>query len=156
MFNSSLVPLFSLFFPLYPKTWDKIIKHHLPLHLQRRLKYRKGFTVRRGQRLQATKLSSWSVSSVSVRSESLRPHGLQHARLFCPSPTPRACSNNVHQVGYAIQPSHHLSSPSPSAFNLALHQGLFQWISSSYHLAKVLEFQLKHQSFQWIFKVDFL
>ena len=94
MFNSSLVPLFSLFFPLYPKTWDKIIKHHLPLHLQRRLKYRKGFTVRRGQRLQATKLSSWSVSSVSVRSESLRPHGLQHVGLPCPSPTPGACSNS--------------------------------------------------------------
>ena len=55
---------------------------------------------------------------------------------------------HVHQVGDAIQPSHPLSSPSPSAFNLAQHQGLFQGVSSLYHVAKVLELQLQHQSFQ--------
>ena len=63
---------------------------------------------------------------------------------------------HVHQVCDTIQPSHPLSSPSPSAFNLSQHQGLFQWVSSSHQVAKVLEFQLQHQSLQWIFKVDFL
>ena len=48
----------------------------------------------------------------------------------------------VHWVGDAIQPSHPLSSPSPPAFNLSQHQGLFKWVSSSYQVAKVLEFQL--------------
>ena len=56
----------------------------------------------------------------------------------------------------AIQPSHPLSSPSPPAFNLPQHQGLFQWVGSSHQVAKVLEFQLQHQSFQWIFWTDFL
>ena len=54
---------------------------------------------------------------------------------------------HVHQVGDAIQPSHPLSSPSP-AFNLAQHEGLFQCVSSSHQVAKVLEFQLQYQSFQ--------
>ena len=65
--------------------------------------------------------------------------------------------SHVHRVGDAIQPSHPLSSPSPSAFNLSQHQGLFQWVSSSHQVAKVLEFQLQHQwIFQWIFRIDFL
>ena len=54
---------------------------------------------------------------------------------------------HVHCVGDATQPSHPLSSPSPLAFNLSQHQGLFQWVSSSQQVAKVLEFQLQHQSF---------
>ena len=62
----------------------------------------------------------------------------------------------LHWVGDAIQPSHPLSSPSPPSFNLSKHQGLFIWVSSSYQVAKVLEFQLQHQSFQWIFRTDFL
>ena len=53
---------------------------------------------------------------------------------------------HVHWVSDAIQPSHPLSSPSPSAFNLSQHQGLCQWVSSSHQVAKVLEFQLQHQS----------
>ena len=57
--------------------------------------------------------------SHSVISDYLRPHGLQHARLPCPSPTPRACSNSRHRVGNAIQPFHPLSSLSPPAFNLS-------------------------------------
>jgi len=60
------------------------------------------------------------------------------------------------QVGDAIQPSHPPSSPSPPAFNLSQHQGLFKWVHSSHHAAKVLEFQLQYQSFQWIFRTDFL
>ena len=54
------------------------------------------------------------------------------------------------RVSDAIQPSHPLSSPSSPAFSLYQHQGLFRWISS-HHMAKGLEFQLQHQSFQWIF-----
>ena len=61
----------------------------------------------------------------------------------------------VHRVSDAIQPSHPLSSPSPPAFNLSQHQDLIQWVSSSHQLAKVLEFQLQHLSFQWIFRTDF-
>ena len=63
---------------------------------------------------------------------------------------------HVHWVGDVIQPPHPLSSPSPLAFNLSQHQDLFQWDSSSHQVAKVLEFQLQHQSFQWIFRIDFL
>ena len=63
---------------------------------------------------------------------------------------------HVHQVSDAIQPSHPLLSPSLPAFNFSQHQGLFKWVSSSHQVAKVLEFQLQHQSFQWIFRTDFL
>ena len=63
---------------------------------------------------------------------------------------------HVHWVRDAIQPSHPLSSPSPPALNLSQHQGLFQWVSSLYPVAKVLEFQLQHQSFQWTPKTDLL
>ena len=55
---------------------------------------------------------------------------------------------HVHQVSDAIQPSHPLLSPSSPAFSLSQHQGLFQGVSSSHQVAKVLEFQLQHQSFQ--------
>ena len=61
-----------------------------------------------------------------------------------------------HWVGDAIKPSYPLSPPSPPAFSLSQHQGLFKWVSSSHQVAKVLEFQLCHQSFQWIFRTDFL
>ena len=63
---------------------------------------------------------------------------------------------HVHWLSDAIQPSHALSSPSPPAFNLSQHQGLFQWVSSSHHVAKVLQFQLQHQSLQWIPRTDIL
>ena len=63
---------------------------------------------------------------------------------------------HVHWVGDAIQPSHPLLPPSLPPFNLSQHQGLFQWVSSLHHMAKVLEFQLQYQSFQWIFWIDFL
>ena len=62
----------------------------------------------------------------------------------------------VHWVGDAIQPSHPLSSPSPPTFNLSQNQGLFKWVSSLHQVAKVLEFQLQHQSFQWTFRTDLL
>ena len=62
---------------------------------------------------------------------------------------------HVLRVSDAIQPSHPLLSPSLPGFNLAQHQGLFQWVTSSHQVAKVLELQLQHQSFQWIFRTDF-
>ena len=55
-----------------------------------------------------------------------------------------------------IQPSHPLWSRSPPTFNLSQQQSLFKWVSSSHQVAKVLEFQLQHQSFQWIFRTAFL
>ena len=63
---------------------------------------------------------------------------------------------HVHQVGDVIQPSHPLSSPSPPALNLSQHQGLSKWVSSSHQVAKVLEFQLQYQSFQWTPRTDLL
>ena len=83
--------------------------------------------------------------SHSVMSDSLWPHESQHARPPCPSPNPRVHSDS-RRVSDAIQPSHPLSSPSSLAFNLSQHQGLFQWVSSSHQVAKVLELQLQHQS----------
>ena len=63
---------------------------------------------------------------------------------------------HVHRVGDGIPSSHPLSSPYPLTLNFSQHQGLFQWVRSSHQVAKVLEFQLQHQSFQWIFRTDFL
>ena len=63
---------------------------------------------------------------------------------------------HVHWVGDAIQLSHPLSSPSPPALNPSRHQGLFQWVNSSHEVAKVLEFQFQHQSFQWTPRTDLL
>ena len=61
---------------------------------------------------------------------------------------PEFTQTHVHQVGYAIQPSHLLLSPSPPAFNLSQHQGLFKLVNPLHQVAKVLEFQLQHWSFQ--------
>ena len=69
---------------------------------------------------------------------------------------PESTQTNVHWVGDAIQPSHPLSSPSPPALNLSQHQVRFKWISSSHQVAKVLGFQLQHQSLQWIPGTDLL
>ena len=65
---------------------------------------------------------------------------------------PEFTQTRIHWVGNAIQPSHPLLSPSPPAFNLFQHQSLFKWVFSSHQVAKVLEFQLQHQSFQRIFR----
>ena len=63
---------------------------------------------------------------------------------------------HVHWVCDAMQPSHPLSFPSPPALNISQDQGLFQWVCSLIQVAKVLDFHLQHQSFQWIFRIDFL
>ena len=68
---------------------------------------------------------------------------------------PEFVQTHVPWVGDDIQPSHPLPPPSPFAFNLSQDQGLFQWVRSLSQVAKVLELQLQHQSFLWIFRVDF-
>ena len=94
--------------------------------------------------------------SGSVTSDSLQPHALQYARLPCLSPSPRVCSNSCPLSCDIIQPSHPLLPPSPPALSLSQQRGLFQWVGSSHQVAKVLEFQLQHQSFQWRFRTGFL
>ena len=69
---------------------------------------------------------------------------------------PELAQTQVHWVGDAIRPSPPLSSPSPPTFTLSQHQGLLQRVSSLHQVIKELEFQVQHQSFQWIFKTDFL
>ena len=80
-----------------------------------------------------------------------------HAGLPVPHHLPKFAQVHVHCISDAIQPSHSLMPSSPSALSLSQNQGLFQWVSFSCQVAKVLEFQLQlHQSFQWIFRFDFL
>ena len=69
---------------------------------------------------------------------------------------PEFTQTYFHWVGDAIQPSHPQLAPSPPAPNLSQHQGLLKWVSSSHQVAKVLEFQLQHQSFQWTPRTDLL
>ena len=69
---------------------------------------------------------------------------------------PELTQTHVQWVGDAIQPSHPLLSPSPPALNLSQHQSLFKWVSSLHEVAKVLEFQLQHQSLQWTPRTDHL
>ena len=61
-------------------------------------------------------------------------------------PLPEFTQTHIHRVSDAIQPSHPLLSPSPPAPNPSQHQSLFQWVNSSYEVAKVLELQLQHHS----------
>ena len=101
-------------------------------------------------------MRGFSLFNCPVVSDSLQPHGLRYTRPPCPSPATVVCLVQVHWVLGAIQPSLPLMPSSPSALNLSQHQGLFQWVSFSPQVGKVSEFQLQHQSFQWVFRVDFL
>ena len=94
--------------------------------------------------------------SRSVVSDSLWPHNRSTPGLPVQHQLPEFTQTHVHWVSDAIQPSHPLSSPSPPAPNPSQHQGLFQWVNSSHEVAKVLEFQLQHQSFQWTPRTDLL
>ena len=94
----------------------------------------------------------FSQFSCLVMSDSLRPLGLQHTRLPCPSLSlSEIAQTHVYRVRDAIQPSHALLSPSPPAFNLSQHQD--QFFASG---GQSTELQLQHQSLQWILRTDFL
>ena len=90
----------------------------------------------------------WGISSVQfshwVVSDSLPPMDCTTPGFPVHHQLPELTQTHVHRVGDAIQSSHPLSSPSPPSFSLSQHQGLFQWISSSHLVAKVLEFHLQH------------
>ena len=83
--------------------------------------------------------------SHSVMSDSLWPLDCSTPGLLVHHQLLELAQTQVHWVRDAIQPSHPLSSPSPPAFNLSQHQGLFQWVSSSHQVAKMLELQLQYQ-----------
>ena len=92
--------------------------------------------------------------SCSVMSESLWPHGLQYARLPCPSLSLGVCPSSCPLNWWSRPTISSSAAPSPFVFSLSQHQGFSQWVGFLHQVAKVLE--LPHQSFQWIFRVDFL
>ena len=92
--------------------------------------------------------------SSSVVSDSLRPHDHSMPGLPVHHQLPEFTQTHVHRVADAIQPSHPLLSPSPPAPSPSQHQDLLQWVNSSHEVAKVLEFQLQHQSVQRTFRTD--
>ena len=97
----------------------------------------------------------WSHGSVAQSCPTLRHHDCSMPGFWVHHQLPELARTHVHRVVDAIKLSHPLSSLS-SAFNLSQHQGLFKWVSSLHQVAKVLEFQFQHQSFQCIYRVDFL
>ena len=103
---------------------------------------------------------NFTLSSVqfsgSVVSNSLWPHELQHARPLHPSPTPGVHTNPCPSSRWCHPTISSSVVPFSSAPKPSQHQSLFQWVNSSHEVAKVQEFQLQHQSFQWIFRTDFL
>ena len=115
------------------------------------------------------RLSSFNVDSITlilklllllfshwIVSDCLQPQELQHARLLCPSLSPWVSSNSC-PLSWWCHPNISSSAfPFSFALNFSQHQGLFQWVGSSHQVAKVLELQLQHLYFQWIFRVDFL
>ena len=100
----------------------------------------------------------WSVSqfSRSVVSDSLRSRETQHTRPPCLSPIPRVHPNPCPLSQWCHPTISSSVIPSPPALNLSQHQGLFKWVSSSHQVAKVLEFQLQHQSYQRTPRTDLL
>ena len=108
------------------------------------------------KRMNLSNLSAFGQFSHSVMSDSLWPIDYDMPYFPVCHQLMDLALTHVHWLGDAIQPSHPLLSPFPPTFNLSQHQGLFQWVNSSYQGAKVLEFQLQHQSFQWTLKTDLL
>ena len=92
----------------------------------------------------------------SVMSNSLRPRGLQHARLPCSSPTPRACSNSCPLSQWYHTTTLSSLIPFSSCIQSFPASGLFQWVNSWHQVAKLLEFQLQRQSLQWISRTGFI
>ena len=102
-------------------------------------------------------LSSVQFSSVTQSCPIIcDPMNLSTPGLHVHHQLPEFTQTHIHWVCDAIQPSHPLSSPSSPAPNLSQHQSLFQWVNSSHEVAKVLEFQLYHQSFQRTPRTDLL
>ena len=96
--------------------------------------------------------------SASKSCPTLRPHGLQHASLPYPSLSPRICSNACSLCWWCYPTISSFVTPfssCPQSFP-ASGSCLFQWICSLHQVNKVLELQLQHQSFQWIFRVDYI
>ena len=107
--------------------------------------------------------ATWEASFVLLLSSVPQSYPTLRDPMDCNTPglpvhhqLPEFTQTHVHWISDAIQPSHPLLSPSPPTSNLSQHQGLFQWVSSSNHVAKGLEVQLQHQSCQWIFRTDLL
>ena len=129
------------------------------------------YHVNKGPKIYTNVLSLWKKQGISNRISLLT---LQFSSVHLLSPTlcnlmdcstprfpvhhqhPELAQTHVHWVHDSILPSHPLSSPSPPAFNLSQHQGLFQRVSSFHQVDKGLAFQLQNQSFQWLFRTDFL
>ena len=126
--------LINIYRTVYLKVANKQNMHYFQAHREHSLRY----------------CTSVQFSSVQL---------LSHVQLFV-TPWTAACQASMsitnsrsllnHRVSDAIQPSHPLSALSPVAFNLS------QRVSSLHQVAKVLQLQFQHQSFQWIFRVDFL
>ena len=139
-------------YSLQPKM-EKLCSDHELLIAKFRFKLKKvGKTTRpfRSDQIRSDQISC------SVMSDSLRPHESQQVRPPGPSPTPGVHSDSRPSSQDAIQPSHPLSSSSPPVPNPSQHQSLFQWVNSSHEVAKVVEFQLQHQSFQRKPRADLL
>ena len=124
----------------WPRNWD-------PKRSQRTvcLSFLQDSCLSKAGKKQILCLYSVSKFSHTIASNFLRPHGLQHTRLPCPSPTPRVYSNSC-ALSRWCHPAILFSVVPFSSPNLTQHQGLFQWVSSSHQVAKVLE--LQHQSFR--------
>ena len=133
---------------------------HKPLLLVHQRAHRMKTTSQKTNETDHMDHSSVQFSSVqfsrSVMTDSLQPCESQHTRPPCPSPTPRVYSNSCPSsqwyhpaISSSVVPFS--ACPQPSQ-----HQGLFQWVNSSHEVAKVLEFQLHHQSFQWTPRTDLL
>ena len=101
-------------------------------------------------------LLSLLLFSHSVLSDSLRPHRLQHSRFPCPSPSPGVCSHSCPLSRWCHPTISSSALPFSSCLQSFPAQVLFQWVASLPQVAKLLELELRHQSFQWIFRVDFL
>ena len=123
------------------KKWKQdLVKHGSPSHPPNTFKG-------------VTKMSTVQFSCSFV-SDSLWPHGLQHTRPPCPSPTPGVYSNSC-PLSRWYHPTIS-SSAVPFSSLLQSFLGLFKWVSSLHQVAKVLEFQLQRQSFQWIIRTNSL
>ena len=107
-------------------------------------------------KIQGSQISTSAQVSCSVTSDLCDPMNHSTPGLPVHHQLPEFTQTHVHRVSDAIQPSHPLSSPSPSAPNPSQHQTLFQWVKSPHEVAKGWELQLQHQSFQWTPRTDLL